>query len=275
MKNNLLKLLVALVCLVVLGCSGAEAVDKKNYNDIRVTFVTTQGEITFYLYPEASPIAVSNFINLAKRNFYNETKIHRSIQNFMAQGGAHSEMGLEGPGYAIPDESSNWLDFFQGGMLAVANAGPNTGGSQFFMTVQPAEWLNGLHTVMGEAVSESDLVKISKLETGDVVKEVKFYGNVDLILSLNKENVDRWNVVLDKTFPGLPKYPVKPISAYGPEAKAYEEQVAALYAENRKEQNKEITLWPVPRFIAWVAKKFERKQELAETEKSTLETYGK
>ena len=100
------------------------------YNNVTVTFVTTQGEITFFLYPEAAPLTVANFINLAKRGFYDNTKFTRSVDNFIVQGGDPTGTGMGGPGYTIPDEFVEWLDFYQPGMLAMANAGPNTGGSQ-------------------------------------------------------------------------------------------------------------------------------------------------
>ena len=153
--------------------------DPVKYNNVTATFVTTQGEITFYLYPEAAPITVANFINLAKRGFYDNTKFNRSVENFMVQGGDPTGTGMGGTGYVIPDEFVEWLDFYQPGMLAMANAGPNTGGSQFFFTFSPADWLNGVHTVFGEVRSEGDFQKIRKLEMGDVVKEVKISENDD------------------------------------------------------------------------------------------------
>lgn len=226
-------------------------------NDITAVFVTTQGEIEVYLYPEAAPLTVANFINLSKRGFYDNTKIHRAIEHFMAQGGDPTGTGQGGPGYAIPDETVYWLDFFQPGMLAMANAGPGTGGSQFFITTQPAEWLNGKHTVFGETIREEDLKNSANLEVGDVVKEIKFIGNVDFILSLHKEQVDEWNAVLDEKFPHLKKYPVKPVSTYGDMSKKYGEEMTAIYAR-AKEDDKEIKLSPVPRFIKSVGDKFKK-----------------
>ncbi|MGL4393414.1 MAG: peptidylprolyl isomerase [Fusobacteriaceae bacterium] len=272
-KNLSIKfsLLIALVIFVV-GCSNSKIADDSNYNDIRVTFVTSQGDITFYLYPEAAPVSVANFINLAKRGFYDNTKIHRAIPNFMAQGGTKSGDGTEGPGYTIPDEIVNWLDFFQGGMLAMANAGPGTGGAQFFMTMQPAEWLNGLHTVFGETVTDTDMTKISKLEVGDIIKEVVFSGNVDLILSLNKAYLDDWNPVLDKKFPQLAKYTIKPISEYGDIPNEYEKQVRALYANNENTR-RPAKVSPVPRFIAFIFNSFSMKAKLDSTQSEVVPLY--
>lgn len=145
MKKLLKFLLTLTLVLTAFSCTSLRDIARREeaakYNDIRATFITTQGDITFYLYPEAAPITVANFINLAQRGYYNNTKIHRAVENFVVQGGDPTGTGTGGPGYSIPDEFVNWLDFFQQGMLAMANAGPGTGGSQFFMTLYPADWL--------------------------------------------------------------------------------------------------------------------------------------
>ena len=133
--------ILALSLIFLVSCSSIKSTMKSvasvfksptKYNNVTVTFVTTQGEITFFLYPEAAPLTVANFINLAKRGFYDNTKFTRSVDNFIVQGGDPTGTGMGGPGYTIPDEFVEWLDFYQPGMLAMANAGPNTGGSQFF-----------------------------------------------------------------------------------------------------------------------------------------------
>lgn len=254
-------ILSLVLMMLFMGCSSTKKFlgmdSEAKINDITVVMVTTQGEIEFYLYPEAAPITVANFINLAKRGYYDNTKIHRAIEHFMAQGGDPTGTGQGGPGYTIPDETVNWLDFFQPGMLAMANAGPGTGGSQFFITTQPAEWLNGKHTVFGETIKEEDLKNSANLEVGDVIKEIKIIGNADFILSMHKDQVDEWNVILDEKYPHLKKYPVKPVSAYGNMKAAYEEELESIYAR-KKEDDKEITLSPVPRFIKKVGDKFRK-----------------
>lgn len=207
-----------------------------NYNNVKVTFVTTQGDIEFFLYPEAAPITVANFINLAKRGFYDNTKFNRAVENFVVQGGDPTGTGFGGPGYTIIDETVNWLDFYQPGMLAMANAGPNTGGSQFFFTLYPADWLNGLHTVFGEARSEADLIKIKKLEVGDVIKKIEFDGDVDFILALNKNLIESWNPIIDQNYPNLKTYPIRDLTAE--EEIAYREEIEKLYTrENEKRKN--------------------------------------
>ncbi len=222
--KKLFKLLsiIGLSLMFLVSCSSVKSTMKsvasvfKNpvkYNNVTATFVTTQGEITFYLYPEAAPVAVANFINLAKRGFYDNTKFTRSVENFMVQGGDPTGTGMGGPGYVIPDEFVEWLDFYQPGMLAMANAGPNTGGSQFFMTFAPADWLNGVHTIFGEVRSEGDAIKVRKLEMGDVIKEVRISDNGDFILGLFKPQIEDWNRILDRAYPNLKQYPIRDLTA--------------------------------------------------------------
>lgn len=256
--KRLFKLLLTLIIVIsAVSCTSLKEITRREaaakYNDIRATFITTQGEINFYLYPEAAPITVANFINLAKRGYYDNTKIHRAVENFVVQGGDPTGTGTGGPGYSIPDEYVDWLDFFQQGMLAMANAGPGTGGSQYFITLYPADWLNGRHTIFGEYISDIDFEKIKRLEVGDVIKEIRFTGEVDFFLSLHKDQVDEWNKVLDVTYPNLKPYPVKPLSEYEGEAAAYKEELINIYT--RKDEQKEEKEWPIPRFIRAVEKK--------------------
>ncbi len=215
-KISLISAVLFLFLFLLGGCSSIRKAQKAGevakINNIKATIVTTQGDINFYLYPEAAPITVANFINLSKRGFYDNLKFHRVVENFMAQGGDPLENGLGGPGYKIEDEFVEWLDFYQTGILAMANAGPNTGGSQFFMTMYAADWLNQKHTVFGEVISDSDLGIIRKLEVGDKIKEIRFEGDVDFFLALEKDRVEFWNETLDKNFPNLQSYPIKDIT---------------------------------------------------------------
>ena len=239
------------------------------YNDIKVTFITTQGEVNFYLYPEAAPITVANFINLAKRGYYDDNMIHRAIENFVVQAGDPTGTGRGGPGYSIPDEIVEWLDFFQNGMLAMANAGPNTGGSQYFFSVYPAEWLNGKHTIFGEYIDDEDFNTIRKLEYGDVIKRIVFSDNADAFLALHKNYVDDWNRILDEEFPDLKKYPVR--AATASEKAAYEAELKAIYADN-KSKEAEYKLSPIPRLIKSVDNSFgSRKDKKASNDAKNAE----
>ncbi|MFC2061497.1 peptidylprolyl isomerase [Elusimicrobiota bacterium] len=140
------------------------------------------GTIKIRLYADKAPVTVENFIGLAsggkdytdhetgaktKGNFYNGLTFHRVIPNFMIQAGCPQGNGRGGPGYRFQDEIAPELKFSRPGLLAMANAGPNTNGSQFFITVKPTPWLNGRHTIFGEVISGQELVvKISELPTG-------------------------------------------------------------------------------------------------------------
>ena len=143
---------------------------------------TTLGEITIELFPDHAPKTVANFTGLAKgtkefvdeasrqkatRRFYDGLTFHRVIPQFMIQGGCPRGAGTGGPGYKFEDEFTRHLRFDRPGRLAMANSGPNTNGSQFFITVAATEWLNDRHTIFGQVVSGQDVVdKISRVARG-------------------------------------------------------------------------------------------------------------
>ena len=155
-----------------------------------------KGEININLLPEKSPVTVASFVNLVKNGYYNGLKFHRVIEDFMAQGGDPTGTGMGGPGYRFEDEVDNGLDFSVPGKLAMANAGPGTNGSQFFITTVPTEWLNGNHTIFGEVVSESDLEVVKLLSNNDVMERVEIEGDVNGILDTYKDRVAQWNSIL-------------------------------------------------------------------------------
>ena len=160
---------------------------------MKVKFTTNKGEININLLPEKSPVTVASFVNLVKNGYYNGLKFHRVIEDFMAQGGDPTGTGMGGPGYRFEDEVDNGLDFSVPGKLAMANAGPGTNGSQFFITTVPTEWLNGNHTIFGEVVSESDLEVVKLLSNNDVMERVEIEGDVNGILDTYKDRVAQWN----------------------------------------------------------------------------------
>jgi peptidyl-prolyl cis-trans isomerase A (cyclophilin A) len=146
------------------------------------TFHTSAGNFTVRLMPEHAPVTVANFVDLAtgKREWrdprdgrlkseplYSGTTFHRVIDGFMLQGGDPTGTGSGGPGYRFADECPpDGPRFDRAGLLAMANAGPNTNGSQFFVTVAPAAWLDGKHTIFGEVVEGTDVVeRISRVDT--------------------------------------------------------------------------------------------------------------
>ena len=136
--------------------------DNKTY----AVFKTNNGDFTVELFAEKAPITVENFVTLAKDGFYDGTIFHRIIADFMIQGGDPTGTGRGGSKQTIPDEFGEGLDFSQPGILAMANAGPNTGSSQFFVTVVPKPWLQNHHSIFGKVVKNYDVVeKISGVQT--------------------------------------------------------------------------------------------------------------
>ena len=115
------------------------------------------GEFVIQLFPDQAPVTVDNFVVLARKGFYDGTTFHRVLDGFMAQGGDPTGTGSGGPGYEFEDEFND-LTFDKPGVVAMANSGPDTNGSQFFITYAPTEWLNGLHTIFGQVIEGMDVV---------------------------------------------------------------------------------------------------------------------
>ena len=122
------------------------------------TFKTEWGDIVVELFADKTPVTVNNFVFLAEEGFYDGTTFHRVLADFMAQGGDPTHTGGGGPGYQFEDEIVEGLLFNETGLLAMANGGPDTNGSQFFITYDPAPWLNGAHTIFGQVVEGMDVV---------------------------------------------------------------------------------------------------------------------
>jgi len=131
------------------------------------TFRTNHGEFTIELFEDRAPRTTKNFIDLADKGFYDGLTFHRVIDGFMIQGGCPKGTGTGGPGYTIPDEFHPSLKHDSSGVLSMANAGPNTGGSQFFITLAATPWLDNRHAVFGKVVSGLDVVeRIGRVRTG-------------------------------------------------------------------------------------------------------------
>jgi cyclophilin family peptidyl-prolyl cis-trans isomerase len=128
---------------------------KKKYT---ATFATDKGEMVLELFAEKTPKTVNNFVFLAREGFYDGTIFHRVIADFMAQGGDPTGTGRGGPGYRFPDEFHPSLKHSKPGILSMANAGPGTNGSQFFITHIPTPWLDGKHSVFGQITSGMDVL---------------------------------------------------------------------------------------------------------------------
>lgn len=126
--------------------------------DYHATFVTEKGPVKIKLFAEEAPETVNNFVFLAREGYFDGTTFHRVIKDFMVQGGDPTGTGMGGPGYRIPDEFHPELRHDRPGILSMANAGPNTGGSQFFITHVATPWLDDRHAVFGEVVEGMDVV---------------------------------------------------------------------------------------------------------------------
>ena len=158
--------------------------------------VTEKGTISVDLFSEQTPITVANFVNLANRGFYDNLNFHRVIQDFMIQGGCPSGNGMGGPGYRFADEFLTELRHDSPGKLSMANAGPGTNGSQFFITHVPTPHLDDAHTIFGAVKSEEDQKIVDQIEQGDEIQAIKIVGDYDELLS-SVESVSEWNDLLD------------------------------------------------------------------------------
>ena len=158
--------------------------------------VTEKGTISVDLFSEQTPITVANFVNLASRGFYDNLNFHRVIQDFMIQGGCPSGNGMGGPGYRFADEFLPELRHDSPGKLSMANAGPGTNGSQFFITHVPTPHLDDAHTIFGSVKSEEDQKIVDQIEQGDQIQTIKIVGEYEELLSA-VESVSEWNDVLD------------------------------------------------------------------------------
>jgi peptidyl-prolyl cis-trans isomerase B (cyclophilin B) len=164
---------------------------------------TSKGEIRVKLNERAAPTSVANFANLAQRGFYDGLNFHRLERNFMVQGGDPDGNGTGGPGYRFQGEIN--LRHNQPGIISMANSGPGTDGSQFFLTHLATPHLNGLHSVFG-VVSEG-LPVVQLLRKGDIINSIAIEGDLSSLFEKRKEKLDEWNEVLDANFSNLRAIP--------------------------------------------------------------------
>ena len=132
-----------------------------------VTIETNHGTIVAEMFEDLAPKTAGNFMELAEKGYFDGIIFHRVIDGFMIQGGDPTGTGRGGPGYTIPDEFGPGLAHAEPGILSMANAGPNSGGSQFFITLAPTPWLDGKHAIFGKVTAGLDVVQtIGKVRTG-------------------------------------------------------------------------------------------------------------
>ncbi len=167
--------------------------------ELQLTLETTKGKIVLALTPDKTPITVANFVNLVQRGYYDGLKFHRVIPDFMIQGGDPEGSGRGGPGYRFADEFDPSLKHTGPGILSMANAGPGTNGSQFFITHVATPWLDGKHTVFGHVTSGQDVV--NAIQQGDSIVKATIQGDASALLKAEAGQISEWNSILDKRFP--------------------------------------------------------------------------
>tara|TARA_B100000287_G_scaffold412324_1_gene442655 strand:+ start:2800 stop:3294 length:495 start_codon:yes stop_codon:yes gene_type:complete len=157
---------------------------------------TSKGTIKLNLFDDLTPITVANFINLSNRGYYDNLIFHRVINDFMIQGGCPLGTGTGGPGYNFPDEFHPDLKHDSPGILSMANAGPGTNGSQFFITHVETPWLNNNHTVFGSAIDDESLDNINNIVQGDTIQSIEIIGQMSSDKKID-DYIKSWNSVLD------------------------------------------------------------------------------
>ena len=158
---------------------------------------TNRGTIKLNLFYDLAPLTVSNFVNLANRGYYDNLKFHRVIDQFMVQAGCPLGTGTGGPGYEFEDEFNSSLKHDKPGILSMANAGPGTNGSQFFITHVETPWLDNNHTVFGSVIDDADQDIVNSICQDDIIKEIKIIGTLQSDDVLDSRISD-WNSVLDR-----------------------------------------------------------------------------
>ena len=161
--------------------------------ELTAVIKTEKGTINLKLFADKTPLTIANFVNLAQHGFYNNLRFHRVIEDFMIQGGCPKGNGTGGPGYKFKDEFVKELRHDKPGTLSMANAGPGTNGSQFFITHTPTPWLDDHHTVFGEVAGKADMDVVNSIVQGDRIDTIEIEGDASDLLASHKDDVEKWN----------------------------------------------------------------------------------
>lgn len=170
---------------------------KRPKGTIKAKIKTNKGVIRLDLYLAKTPLTVANFVNLANHGFYNGLKFHRVISDFMIQGGCPLGTGTGGPGYTFEDEICKDLKHDSPGILSMANAGPGTNGSQFFITHVKTPWLDGKHTVFGKVAAKKDQEVVNAISQGDTIETITINEALSDLPKNVKIQLDFWNDLLN------------------------------------------------------------------------------
>lgn len=164
--------------------------------DIKITLTTSKGPIDITMFASKTPVTVASFLNLAQHGYYNGLKFHRVISDFMIQGGDPTGTGSGGPGYQFADEFDASLKHDRAGILSMANAGPRTNGSQFFITHGPTPHLNGKHSVFGAVTKGQDVV--NAIRQGDTIQSITIHDSTDALFAAEAANIKGWDEALKR-----------------------------------------------------------------------------
>ena len=197
----MIKKLARIIAFVLIGLSVTSNVLGQ---ELIAVIDTENGSLEIELNHRAAPTTVANFVNLALRGYYDGLEFHRVERNFMVQSGDPLGTGTGGPGYRFSGEIV--LHHSRPGILSMANSGPGTDGSQFFVTHVATPHLDGLHSVFGRVVKGQE--NIYKIQRGDMINSIVIVGDSMAVLQRKKTQVDEWNQVLDQNFPNLRPSPL-------------------------------------------------------------------
>jgi len=168
--------------------------------EVEAVMRTNKGVIKLRLFADKTPVTVANFVNLAKRGYYDGLSFHRVLPDFMIQGGCPHGSGTGGPGYRFEDECTPELSHETPGILSMANSGPGTNGSQFFITHVATTWLDGRHTVFGCVIDDGDQQVVNAIAVGDTIEAIEISGEEELVQN-QADRIAAWNENLDQRLP--------------------------------------------------------------------------
>lgn len=191
MLMNLLKLSIPFLIASTVSGAASPASPPATVTDVRIILHTTKGDIHATLFASKVPITTANFLNLARHGYYNGLTFHRVISNFMIQGGDPTGTGAGGPGYKFADEFHPTLKHNRAGIFSMANAGPRTNGSQFFITHGPTPHLDGKHSVFGAVDKGQDVV--NAIQQGDKISSIDIIDSTDSLFAAEAKQIALWN----------------------------------------------------------------------------------
>ena len=164
---------------------------------MKATIKTNRGDISLDLFYDKAKLTVANFVNLSKKGFYNNLTFHRVIENFMIQSGCPIGTGTGDPGYKFNDEFHQDLQHDKPGILSMANSGPNSNGSQFFITHVATPWLDKKHSIFGMVDGSDSQKVVDNIQQDDVIEDIEIAGNIEFAQDI-QDSIDGWNKIIDQ-----------------------------------------------------------------------------